>query len=367
MSVSCAAVLSLALSASPEFSATFGREALNSYLEAKDSVVLASAGADSVALAEAAAALETSLRGAGNVDLVLDSKTLGPVATLDDPAIVKRCAELPVKHVIVLRVFERPNRPARAVATIYDKQGSLVTAFSAEAGSALAARSAPSAAQGNVGNGVNQAAAKAVLETVSATSNAGAQQKYDEQYLDFEDWSAVNQTGVMLRWSEPYQGKYRKRIEFEEYYKLVERPDLASAYNRRAATRTGLIVGGVVVAVGSLAIGLAASGREDCSINDPGFSSCIDRNREKGQTAAAVGLAGSLVGCVAALAGWAIDPQPVEPSEARRLADMYNTKLKSQLGLAAAPAARVEKSNLRLELKAFETSAGGGLLLLARF
>lgn len=85
----------------------------------------------------AAAALVAAYRAAG-VANVKDGAALGAVLDADDAAIARRASVLAVENIAVLRVFLEEPRP-RAVVTIYDAQGQLVTGFSAVAGQAVAA------------------------------------------------------------------------------------------------------------------------------------------------------------------------------------------------------------------------------------
>lgn len=127
------AALAVVETAAPDFSQTFTPAAVASYLDAKGGALVVGAGPTSEALSQATAALEAALQGSGRVELVLNGKTLGDVSGLDDPTIVKKCEALPVERVVVVRVFELVGQPPRAVATLYDKKGSLVTAFTGPA------------------------------------------------------------------------------------------------------------------------------------------------------------------------------------------------------------------------------------------
>jgi hypothetical protein len=110
---------------------------------------------------------------------------------------------------------------------------------------------------------------------------------------------------------------------------------LGGCYEDRLALKTGLIAGGVVVAIVTSIVGIAllSSGREDCgTVTQPSptananFAACVDRNIHSGPDAGALALAigGPLVGGVLAVAGCAIDPDPVDLVERRRLADNDN-------------------------------------------
>jgi len=84
----------------------------------------------------ASAALVAAYRTAGVA--TKDAASLGPVADADDAAIVSRAASLGAQEIAIVRAFvEGPA--ARAIVTIYDANGRLITGFSALAGQALQA------------------------------------------------------------------------------------------------------------------------------------------------------------------------------------------------------------------------------------
>lgn len=108
----------------------------------------------------------------------------------------------------------------------------------------------------------------------------------------------------------PYQGRYRQPLEGGDFYRAVERPDLASRYARRQATRIGLVVAGVGAEV-------------------YGFTQFRSHSSAAGYAV--------LGGLVAIFVSWIIDADPVNEPEARQIADVYNKALKSRLGLASLP------------------------------
>jgi hypothetical protein len=376
MFVALVAALAAIETAAPDFSQTFTPGAVASHLDANGAALVVGAGPASEALAQATAALEAALRGSGRVDFVLNGKTLGDVGGLDDPTIVKKCAALPVERVVVVRVFESAGQPARAVATLYDKQGALVTAFTGVAGTALAAKSAP-AEGAPPSTGLSQNAAKAVLETGPEKGGVTARNQYDEQYIGFEERTVVtvmSGVGMVSNWSKPVLGKYRKPLHYEDFYKMVERPDLASSYETRRAVRIGFWAAGIatIAVTTAVAIGSLAS-RDSCDsvgVSSPKFSTCVEESGAKLESAVKVALIGGGVGTLLVLVPFAINPQPIEPDEARRLADGYNEKLKAKLGIAQAdwpsPSTKVD-SSLALSVSFFRGAGSGGILLGAHF
>lgn len=199
---------------------------------------------------------------------------------------------------------------------------------------------------------------------VASPSRAGANETsppsdapYDEQYVGFDDFGGViSRDGFVagtVQWSVPYEGKYKKPLLGADFYRKVGRNDLAVRYEDRMALRTGLIAGGVIVAVVSSIVGIAllSSGQENCGtvtqpspIANANFAACVDRNIHSGPDAGAMALAiaGPLLGGVTALAGSAIDPDPVSLVERRRLADRYNQTLRERDSSgSSAPAIRM--------------------------
>lgn len=195
-------------------------------------------------------------------------------------------------------------------------------------------------------------------------------QQYEEQYIGFDDFGGVvTHDGVVtgtVQWTVPYEGKYKKPLTGAEFYRKLGRADLAQSYTDRQALRTGLMVSGVLVAIASMVAGIAsfASGHEDCGPpTSPGFSACVDRNVHQGPDTgtALLFLGGTLVGGGLMWAGAAVDPNPVSPVEARRLAEAYNRELRERVTPPPAPG----KIDVRV-LPRLERS-GAGVSLAIRF
>jgi hypothetical protein len=136
-----------------------------------------------------------------------------------------------------------------------------------------------------------------------------------------------------------YQGRYRKEVDEDAFFREVGRNDLAEAYRSRRATRRGLIVAGGAVVIGSMAYAIS-SANDTCSVppGDPSFAeACVDgpsRALKRGVTA---GIIGAVVGGGLILGGAAMNLHPVKPDEMRRLADEYNVSLRRRLATPAKP------------------------------
>lgn len=152
----------------------------------------------------------------------------------------------------------------------------------------------------------------------------GPVEEYHNKYLWFAEGTKVHPyTGrVVATWSILYRGKYLQPIEWEEFYQTVGRKDLLARYRKGVCIRTGLVIGGIVVGLGGtglMFIPLLSAGEDQ-----------FDRDMKWLYIGGGVLLVGGLV----ALIGAYYDPQPVDASEARRLADEYNQRLMRELGLS---------------------------------
>ena len=118
---------------------TFTAASLASYLEGESGkLIVVAAGPRDSGAREAADALAKAARASGKAKLVMGDDGLGQIAALEDGAIVKKCGNLPVARIIVVRVFPGAGgEAATAVVTMFDKSGNAVGAFSAQAGQPL--------------------------------------------------------------------------------------------------------------------------------------------------------------------------------------------------------------------------------------
>jgi hypothetical protein len=124
--------------------------------------------------------------------------------------------------------------------------------------------------------------------------------------------------GVSQHWY-PYRGVTKARLEPDAFYRLVGRNDLVDQYRRRRATMLGLFWGGGVVALGSALVGLASLQTDSERLS-------------RLQTGTLVGLC---VGLSAAALGRYLQTslEPISDNEARKIAEQYNKRLRSSLGL----------------------------------
>lgn len=300
------------------------------------SVLVVHAGERSEAGVRATQALMESVRR--QAELVMDTSALGDVSGLADQEIVTRSAHLPVTRVAILRHFPGEGE-GTAVVTVYDKEATVLASFSAVPGKPVA----------QAGQGVSPGAVGAVgsLSAQERLSAEEALERYERTYLWFEDWVAVTRTGaVVASWSNPLQGKHKKRISPAEFFEAVDRPDLAATYRSRQAWKTGLSLGGSVLTLGGLAYLLV----EILGDMDGGFDS----------TPLIIGGSVMTGGIVLGLVAGSMNPYPITNVEAKELADEHNKKLRRQLGLD-----REAKGKVRPGIAALP--GGGGLTLSGSF
>jgi hypothetical protein len=173
-------------------------------------------------------------------------------------------------------------------------------------------------------------------QAAEPTPSLAPEEVFERTFVAFDDqvlviYSAGRRPSRM--WT-AYRGKYRSRLPGADFYLAIDRPDLASAYRRRHAAELSLIFGGIGATLGGLYLG----GR--------GWL-----------TAGAVLVTAGLGGI---LAGWILEPDPVNESEAREAADVYNKKLKRRLGLVGAgPPAGAPKT--AFSWAPIVTTVGGGI------
>ncbi len=312
-----AALLSLVLlapsiAAADGFADALDPEALSRHLDADASrVLVVRAGTADPLLDEAAAAVAEALRAGKRASLVMDDVALGGPLALSDAEIVARASWAPVDRLAIVRVF--PGAPPQAVVTLVRKDGTVVASLSAARG-----------------GGVAQAAEVEPAPETAPVPDPGPSEEeleearafYAERFVGFEEGVTVTiyRSGFTStsEWRRPYQGRYRKPLDGAKFYEVVGRKDLASDYRARTAVRwssgilgTGLLVGAAWVYVEGI-------------VKDETYPP-------------AVPISLGVAGAAGLLLSTFLDPHPVEPYEARAIADRYNTRLREDLGLLEEP------------------------------
>ncbi len=297
------------------WTASFPASALTRQLDVRPVAVLVAAANPQAR--PAAGAIETALRGSGEAQLVMDDAALGDLEGLGDLQIVERSRGLPVDRVLVVRVFPRADGPSSAVIALYDLAGNRKAAFAAEEGQPLQ----------------DKAALGAPPPAPPEPERKSAQERYEERYIGFSDVQLFDSaTGRAIeQWMEPYQGKYRQRLETRDFLELVGRTDLIATYEKRNRVRLSIALGGAGLLVGGgglITWGLVGA----CMKVDVANDQCLARDGRPVIAGSVV----SGVGLAALLAASIIDPNPVDGPTARKIADTYNKQLRRELGLQEA-------------------------------
>jgi hypothetical protein len=182
--------------------------------------------------------------------------------------------------------------------------------------------------------------------------------RFDPTY----DPNAVPAHHAPRRWL-VFRGRVNERLDVEEFYKVLGRADLLDEYEHRR----NLMYGGY--AVGALGFATAvvwSLGSSDFGMCDGLVGAPLDRCTEAQQRSQIPTYVGLGLGLAGALFGtWFYrNPQPIDESDARTMADAYNQQLRRQLGSAEVRSAP-RLSEVRLA--PYAGSDGAGLALGARF
>lgn len=160
------------------------------------------------------------------------------------------------------------------------------------------------------------------------------------------------------------QGELDMRLDPEEFYRRVGRPDLVGKYeHRRNLMIGGFVVSGIGYAASLVAFAAMYPKRDMCSISDPGWSACEDMadarfdNDLHNAMFVSLGLIG--VGTVGLVMGfwYHYHPHPISENEAKQLADQHNQKLRHTLGLPV----------VDVQLAPVATGSTSGFALSGRF
>lgn len=296
-----ALILLAAPPSAEEWAGSFPVSNTSAYLPPSSDVVVI-AGRSGPQTVAAASAVADAFQKGGRAKSVRTGETLGDVSKLDDAAIVQKCISLPVTVIAIVRVFSS-NDGLRAIVTLLRKSGAEFAALTT-----LKGKPVRPPEKSATGEGVSAGAAESIL-SVAELGSAGAgstEGKYLERFVWFGE--VLDGSDIRLKGIQPLQGKYRKRLSWSRFYGEVGRQDLKASYRRNRLVRGSIMLGGV----GAIAAAIAAPLGDDNSLR------------------AGIGIAG-VVGIGGAYL-W--DPQPIRFSEARRLADEHNARVKQELGLS---------------------------------
>jgi hypothetical protein len=318
--------LMLTLLAATPWEQSFEPVAVGSYLDRPNAAVLVVTAGDVNEEARAAEdALVKALRASGQTRLVMTGESVAVRAGDRDEDVVKKASVLPVDLIIVQRVFPGGGSNTVAVATLYDKSGSSVSAIAATSGQPVQRRASSSRVVAGRG---------AVSEVIQAQRprEEEAPSKPDPRKITYAAGALVNvQSGqVVSTWITPYFNG--KPLTGERFYEVVGKPDLAETYRRRMGTRVGLMVGGGVATVGGVAVALATM-MPKCAVFDGRSSTCI---QEQFPNLVAPGLVIGALGLTTFLVGALLRADPVGPAEAYQLSEDYNRKVDGGVKVSAA-------------------------------
>lgn len=168
----------------------------------------------------------------------------------------------------------------------------------------------------------------ALLFIVPATASAqmieldeaspAAREQYLEQYVAFEDWVGIDQYGnAVARWTVPYKGRFKEELRGATFYEYVEQPDLAKKFRRRSTTKWTIFGASLAAQLGGATYAVLGAG----DLADGSTTKFL------------AGMTIMGVGSVTMMVGLLLNPHPVSPSEARRLAHDFNERLARRLGI----------------------------------
>jgi hypothetical protein len=243
------------LSTGPDWSATFEPAATASYLDRPNAAVLVvAAGGSSTSAVAAAGALAQALRTSRQTRLVMTGESLAVAATDDDVAVVKKAAVLPVDLVVVVRTF--PGTSETAVATVYDKAGSAISAMAGPIGQPLPRKE---------GHLASNAARDAVRSTVRG------QKERDSSASTFDP----DDEHITYRRYDPETPMYKGRaLSGPHFYEVTKKPELASQFRGRVAVKVvTIVVGSILLTAAPVSLLFGRLG-PSCLVLDRATGSC---------------------------------------------------------------------------------------------
>jgi hypothetical protein len=168
---------------------------------------------------------------------------------------------------------------------------------------------------------------------------------YADQYRDLRTGRART---VVLR---VYRGLSRRPLDPEEFYELVQRPDLARTFRATWTEKVKLVTSGLALASAGLGLIIGAI---------LGFH---------GTAAWMMGVSGGAffsIGWVMAQAGANVFPHPIDAAQARQMVEAYNAGLRPQAA-APAPEAAPGERPVRWQVVPWLQPGLGGIALRASY
>jgi hypothetical protein len=286
------------------------------------------------AAVDAGQALRDQLRNDGHTAAVLDGAALGDCDLIGDRDILARAAGMPVSSVFIVRLRGEADIEVAMYQLAGPRHGRLI-----------------------VHRGQPPVIAPPELDSDAAEAarvDAAKRAWVERNTIHFERPEARS-----INARKPRAGRLDPRdLSGEDFYSVIGRRDLAWQYRQRSLPGTRLLAAGVGLAgFGMLGLGvglgLLANNR-----NSPDAAPYV----VPGVAVAAVGLV-----CLAAMAG--INPHPIAPDEAARLAEVHNREIRARAGVAPdAPASPTSAAPApRIGIAPVISTQGAGLAISATF
>lgn len=202
-----------------------------------------------------------------------------------------------------------------------------------------------------------------------------AKARFHKESLRFGDTYSISVShgsGSSTRNWTVMRGDVDHLLDHRDFYRLIDRPDLADDYDHRRNIAIGTAIGGgagLAVALVWTTVQLQSwyASRPNCQLGDPNFSACVEADANRPGPA----LTGPLFLGIASLiplgigAYYGRNTDPVGEDEAKTMAEGYNNRLRQGLGL---PVVEREPVIRDLQLAPYATgTSGGGLALAGRF
>jgi hypothetical protein len=151
---------------------------------------------------------------------------------------------------------------------------------------------------------------------------------YDNHGYLHENWLPFTSSGM--------------RLESDDFYQRVGRPDLVAAHDQRRTIAIGTAIGGLAVTGATLVYAVSTFSNQpaqmSCNVNSGStqFTNCVNANLAADQahnsavsSAMPWVIGGSVVGvAVLAVSGWYfLHPEPIDEAQAQQLAAAHNTAI----------------------------------------
>jgi hypothetical protein len=165
------------------------------------------------------------------------------------------------------------------------------------------------------------------------------------------------------------EGKHHSPLERDVFYQRIGRSDLVEQSDSLKLRKNVLLVGACAVALAGIigAVAAVASNPDPnsvaCNQDNATYNRCIDRGRNDDVLAAGSVVVGGLAASVMAWFGFHMNLEPVDSSEAKRLASQYNGELRRRLSLGSSRETEPSTRSMTLGMTMTPDAHGGQLML----